>query len=83
MNKKGYLQSISYISLLVVVLVAERRASCVKDIPNLDVWPDTVHIDACVERQRIAVDICAINGSRADTGILILPDAEVAVDETL
>lgn len=81
MNKKGYLQK--HLISLVVVLVAKRLASSVEDVSDPDIWLETVHVDSGVECQRIAVDICAVDGGRADTGVLVLPDAEVAVNEAL
>ena len=84
MNEQGYRQKHNSSPFpLVVVLVAKCLPSGIKDISDLDIRPDAIHVDACVERQRVAVDIGAINGSCADGRVLVLPNTEVAVDETL
>ena len=68
---------------LVVVLVAKRLSCGVKNIPNLDIRLETVDIDASVKSQCITINVCAIDGGCADAGVLVLPDAEVTVNEAV
>lgn len=82
MNKKGIVQQ-RYRYSLVVVLVAKCRACGVKNIPDLDIRLETVNIDASVKGQRVTIDVIAIDGGGADAGVLVLPDAEVTVDEAV
>lgn len=68
---------------LVVVLVAKRLASSVKDVPDPDIRPEAVDVNSGIKRQRIAVDVCAVDGGGAYSRVLVLPDAEVAVNEAM
>jgi hypothetical protein len=68
---------------LVVVLVAKCRACGVKNISDLDIRLETVDIDAGVKGQRVTINVCARDGGGADARVLVLPDAEVAIDEAM
>jgi acetolactate synthase regulatory subunit len=68
--------------LLVVVLVAQRRGRGVKDIPNTHVRSDTVHVDVRVQAERPARYVVSVDAAQTSR-VLVLPDAEVAVDEAV
>jgi hypothetical protein len=81
-KQEGYVQQ-RYRCYLVVVLVAKCLACGVKNIPDLDIRLETVDVDASVKGQRVTIDVCAIDGGGADAGVLVLPDAEVTVNEAV
>jgi hypothetical protein len=64
----------------VVVLVAQRRARRVQDIPDPDSRADIVHVHGGVQGERVARLVSSINVAQTER-VLVLPDAEVAVDE--
>ena len=67
---------------LIIVLVAQRCASSIKDVPDADSRSEVIDVDRCVERQRIACLVIAIDRTDA-CRVLVLPDAEVAVNEAV
>lgn len=68
---------------LVVVLVAQGSGGGVKDVPDLDSGAQAVDIDVHVKSQWAAVDVVAVDGGGANAGVGVLPDAVVAVDESV
>jgi hypothetical protein len=67
---------------LVVVLVAQGCASSIEDVPDADGGAEVVHIDGGVQGKRVACLVGAVNSLGTRSG-LVLPDAEVAVDEAM
>jgi hypothetical protein len=66
----------------VVVLVAQPCAHGVQDISNLNSWADVVYVDCGVHSERVAGLVSSVNV--VDTGrVLVLPDAEVAVNKAV
>jgi hypothetical protein len=68
---------------LVVVLVAEGGALGVENVPDLNIRPEAVDVDVGVEGQGVALRVRSTDGGGADSGVRVLPDAEVAVDESV
>ena len=66
--------------VLVVVLVAQRWASSVQDIPNTNIRAETVDVDVSVESKRPTRDVVSVDTAHA-VRVIVLPDTEVAVDE--
>jgi hypothetical protein len=67
---------------LVVVLVAQSGARSIKDIPDTDGRAEVVDVDSGVESQWVASLVVSVDG--VDTvRVLVLPDAEVAVNEAV
>lgn len=66
---------------LVVVLVAQGGRLSVEDVPDADSGAEIVHIDGGVKAELVALGVRA--GDLGDAGVaaVVLPDAEVAVDE--
>jgi hypothetical protein len=52
----------------------------IHDIANLHIWSDASHRHDRVHRQRVTEVVIAVDGRRASR-VLVLPDAEVMVDE--
>jgi hypothetical protein len=66
---------------LVVVLVAQSRALGVENIPKAHIRAETVNVDSGVESESVAATVSAADGGDAGVTAVVLPDAEVAVDE--
>ena len=67
---------------LVVVLVAQSLIGGIQDLPDGHITAHAVHIDRGIESKWVSTLIVTIDG--ADTvGILVLPDAPVAVNEAV
>lgn len=65
---------------LVAVLVAQRGARGVEDIPNADRGPHIIDIDRGIEGEGVSSLVVAGDAGGAGR-VGVLPDAEVAVDE--
>jgi hypothetical protein len=65
---------------LVVVLVAQRLARRVQDVPDANSRADVIDVDSGVQGERVARLVGSINVAQTER-VLVLPDAEVAVDE--
>jgi hypothetical protein len=66
----------------VVVLVAQRCARRVQDIPNPNSRADVVYVDSSVHSERVACLVGSVNIVYTRR-ILVLPDAEVTVNEAV
>lgn len=66
---------------LVVVLVAQSGALGVEDVPDADGGAEVVDIDGGVESEAVADGVSAADGRDARIAAVVLPDAEVTVDE--
>jgi hypothetical protein len=67
---------------LVVVLVAQGCASSIEDVPDTDGGAEVVHVDGGVQGERVACLVGAVDRLGTRRG-LVLPDAEVAVNEAV
>jgi hypothetical protein len=66
----------------VVVLITQRGTRCVQNIPNSDGGTHVLYVDCRVQSKRITATVLAIDVVQAGT-VLVLPDAEVPVDESV
>jgi hypothetical protein len=64
----------------VVVLITQRGTRCVQNIPNSDGGTHVLYVDCRVQSKGITATVLAIDVVQAGT-VLVLPDAEVPVDE--
>lgn len=64
--------------ILIVVLVAQRGAGGIQDIPNLDVGVHSIHVDNRIECERVAAMVVAVNLSEP-IRVLLLPKAITTV----
>jgi hypothetical protein len=67
---------------LVVVLVAQRSASGVQNIPDTHVRADAVDIDRRIQGKRVTSLVGAVDAVYTSR-VLVLPDAEVAVNKAV
>lgn len=68
---------------LVVVLVAQGSALGVEDIPDANSGAEIVNVDGCVESKLVTDGVSSRDGGNAGVAAVVLPDAEVAVDESV
>jgi hypothetical protein len=67
---------------LVIVPIAERGGFCVEDVPDGDIGSEAFHVDHCVLGDWGTERVDAVHTSSSDaSGVGILPDAVVVVDE--
>lgn len=68
---------------LVIVLVAQRAGHGVQDIPNAHGRTEVINIDCSIQPKLVTLRIGS--GDLCDAGVtaVVLPDAEVAVDEAV
>jgi len=66
---------------LVVVLVAQGGACGIEDVPDADSGTEVVDVDGGVKSQWVSGLVVTVDSGCAGVGVLVLPDAEVAVDE--
>jgi len=70
-------------SRLVVVLVAQGCSLGVENVTDGYIRHEAIHIDRSLESQGMTSRVSAVNSSNTSIAAVVLPDAEVAVDETV
>lgn len=68
---------------LIVILVAECRTSGVENVANADIRAETIHVDLGVECQGMTSRISTVDTRHTGIASVVLPDAEVTIDETV
>jgi len=68
---------------LVIVLVAQCWPCGVENVSDTHIRAEVIHIDLGIESKGISSGVSAPNGSHTLVASVVLPDAEVAIDEAM